>query len=192
MVRAPQEWRKQLGVADGQVLGVFVGRNHPHKGVDLLMSAVQNLRQQGERDFVLACAGLQPRDAPVEGAIGLGYINDIGGLLGAADFVISVDRCTYFNLSCLEALSMGKALLLTNVGGNKEIGRLVPTVEMVECTSEGIAAGIRRIVSTRDFAERGRLAKEAWGKFFSPEAFCKNHERAYDEIFAKRGDAPIL
>lgn len=182
--REAKDWRRQLGVANGQLLAVFVGRDHPHKGIDMLMSAVSKLRQQGDHSFVLACAGLQTRGRAIDAVVELGYIKDIGGLLGAADFVISVDRCTYFNLSCLEALSMGKPLLLTNVGGNKEIKKYVPSTEITECTSEGIAAGIQRLASAGDLTERGILAKEAWATIFSPEAFCKHHEQAYDAILS--------
>lgn len=182
-IKTRDEWRQKLNISRQTYLATFVGRYHPHKGIDLLLSGANLLRNSGYKNFALACAGGQSNGADAEGVIHIGKTDDIGGLLSASDFVVNPNRNVYFDLICLEALAMGKPLLLTNVGGHKDLKQLIPDIEMMECTPEGVADGLQRMFTRKDLSELGKKMRDEYLRLFAPNVFVENHERLYDKMF---------
>lgn len=178
-----ERWRNKLKIFKSDLMGLWIGRDHCHRGFDLLVSAFDIIQKRGLNNIKIVCAGINRYIN--NNLVCLGYVKDIGGLLSAADFFINTDRYSYFNLSCLEAISMGKPLVLTKAGGNKELKKILNSIELVECEPDSIADGILRLISNVSFYEKIRQSHEIYEKIFSPKAFCKQHEKAYNEMFSK-------
>jgi glycosyltransferase involved in cell wall biosynthesis len=182
--RCPQEWRTELGVGADQLLGVYVGRNHPHKGTDLIISAIERLRPDLRKRLVFAFAGFKNQGPSLPGVRYVGYTSDVGGLVSASDFVINANRYTYFDLFALEVLSKSKPLLATNTGGNVYLSRLSHGVSLVNATVEGVVAGIEDFaeLSSVERTQLGRANREAWEKWFSATCFRHHHVALYNRL----------
>jgi glycosyltransferase involved in cell wall biosynthesis len=185
IINSREEWRKKLNIPETAVMAVYIGRYHPHKGFDILMQAVELAQKKIDKEFYLVCAG--GRDAgqkKIKNVLHIGYTNDVGGLLNASDFMINSNKYSFFDLSILEALSLSKPILLTDAGGNKEIKRLIPEIEMVKTNALDLADGIIKMINKNLNADTGAIS-EKYKKHFSPSAFVENHEKLYDFIFQK-------
>jgi glycosyltransferase involved in cell wall biosynthesis len=178
-----KEWRKRLNVDDTQILAVYIGRYHPHKGYDLLEPAVNLVRQNLSVDLVLACAGGQS-DSGNDVVRHVGFTEDPGGLMAAADLVIFPNRHAYFDLGVLECFSLGTPIVMTDVGGHQDLARMAPGIHAVKPTSESIASGITEIVKQLNFGVLNQGTKVAYEKFFTPRAFAMNHYQLYKELLA--------
>ena len=177
------EWRKRLSVDETQILAVYIGRYHPHKGYDLLEPAINLARRNLSIDLVLACAGghCGSGDDVIRH---VGFTDDPGGLMAAADLVIFPNRHAYFDLGVLECFSLGKPCVMTDVGGHRDLVRMVPGVRAVSPTSAGIAFGISEIVKEHGFGFFDQGSKSAYEKLFSPKVFAMNHHQLYSELLA--------
>jgi glycosyltransferase involved in cell wall biosynthesis len=95
------EVRKKIGVTTGQFLLLFPSNNHPLKGADLILEALNNFDPR----IKLVVAGKMPLNAP--NVINLGFCSDMPALYGAADAVfantvgaaevLSEDACIRFD-----------------------------------------------------------------------------------------------
>ena len=185
VIQSADSWRKSLGVSADQLLAVYVGRNHPHKGTDLLFEALHRLDPETRKRVVVAFAGFKEQGPELPNARYIGYTNDVGGLVSASDFVINANRYTYFDLLTLEVLSLSKPLLATQTGGNVVLAQLAPGVKLVLPTTEDLVKGIQFFAQLNSAGrkEMGEANYSAWQKHFSPAVFAKQHLSVYDNIF---------
>jgi UDP-glucose:(heptosyl)LPS alpha-1,3-glucosyltransferase len=127
-LRAPA--RAALGVADGEVLFLFVGSGFARKGLD---AAIGALAACGDAPFRLAAAG-RDRDAARFAALAaslglggrlrlLGGRDDVRPLYAAADCFILPTRYDPFPSTALEALAMGLPAIVGRRSGAAEILR---------------------------------------------------------------------
>ncbi len=118
--RSREEVLTSLGISpDRKVIGFF-GRYHPHKGYDLFSQAAQLAHQSGDQELFFVSAGSGPLASPkgLPNYKDLGYVTSgLGDLLAAVDLVVVPNRVHYFDLLVLEALSLGKVVLTSPVGG---------------------------------------------------------------------------
>jgi glycosyltransferase involved in cell wall biosynthesis len=178
------EWRNRLNVNDNQILAVYIGRYHPHKGYDLLEPAINLVRQNLSIDLVLACAGGH-NGSDNDVVRHVGYTDDPGGLMAAADMVVFPNRHAYFDLGVLECFSLGKPVLMTDVGGHRDLVSMVPGIRAVKPTISDIALGITEIVKANDFQFADQNIISAYEKFFSPRVFAINHYQLYKELLER-------
>ncbi|WP_168170453.1 MULTISPECIES: glucosamine inositolphosphorylceramide transferase family protein [unclassified Pseudonocardia] len=145
--------RRELGVPDGELLVVFVGRLVAEKGVQELLTAFSELLAEqpawlvlvgdvspSERDqSVLARIEQEHRRDPEAAArtLLLGQRRDVPDLLAAADLVVQPSYREGMPVSVLEAMSAGVPLVTTDIRGSRE-------------AVAGGAAGV--LVSPRDAA----------------------------------------
>ena len=129
------EFRRRLGVVDGQVIVLQVSWIIPEKGIeDLLNAARIVLEREPNVHFVLAGEG-RAREEYTRRAQALGIANHVSwtglvtdpfaeGLYAAADVVCQMSRWEEgFGWVIAEAMACGKPVVATRVGGIPEIVR---------------------------------------------------------------------
>jgi glycosyltransferase involved in cell wall biosynthesis len=114
----------------------------------------------------------------------LGFRDDVHEVLNAVDIVALPSRSEGLPLALLEAMSAGRSVIATPVGGipealiDGETGLLVPPDDTIT-----LATAIARLVD--DSALRTRLGAAARAKVesnFSIEAFVRGVEQVYDSL----------
>lgn len=122
--------RKELGVGDDEFLVAGVGRLAEQKGFRYLVEAASVLKAQYRRcKYVLAGEG--PCRADLEERIRkvglddrfklLGYRARVGEIYAAADLVVQPSLWEGLSISLLEAMSMERPIITTDIGSNREV-----------------------------------------------------------------------
>lgn len=130
--RRSDRLRKELGLSDDACLIVCLARFDPEKGIDFLVRALAKLKTLTARPFCCAIAGdgpllkdvrAQVRAAGLETEVRLlGYRTDVPDLLASADlYVCSSERNEALSFAILEAMNAGLPLVVTDVGGNRDL-----------------------------------------------------------------------
>ena len=138
---AARKWRDHFGAATRRPLFVSAARLEEQKGHDVFLDALALLVRKGVA-FSAAIAGDGAQKEPLQrraSMLGLekrvqflGRLEDVGALLAAADGVVLASRWEGLPLTLLEALTRGRPVVATRVGGvpdvirDGETGRLVP------------------------------------------------------------------
>lgn len=178
--------RRRLGLpAHAFVVGT-VGRLAPEKNQAVLINAVAELRRRGIEAFLLfigdgAQRGELEQRAVAQGirqhAIFAGQLSDVRPALCAMDvFVLPSTQVETFSNAALEAMAMGKAVVLSEIGGATEMvsngvdgftldraelnSRLAPLLAELHANVElrqRIARGARERV-LREFSQSGMVA----------------------------------
>jgi glycosyltransferase involved in cell wall biosynthesis len=177
----------------GRPVVLTVARLDEQKGHHYLLDAAA---QVPEAQFVLAGDGplrasleAQARSLGVEERVKfLGYRNDIADLLADCDVFVLPSLYEGLPLSILEAMSAGKPVIATHIGGTDEAviagetGLLVPPANPT-----ALAAAIRAVLTDRPLAQRlasaGRARVE---QEFSAAKMVQQVISVYDELLAKR------
>jgi glycosyltransferase involved in cell wall biosynthesis len=119
----PASLRRSLHLGEAPVI-LAVGRLHKQKRFDVLVSAAARWRQRLPRPVVLIAGegperkGLQRKASELGVDVRLlGQRNDVTDLLGIADVVVLPSSWEARPLAAQEALTAGRALVATAVGG---------------------------------------------------------------------------
>ncbi|WP_155371640.1 glycosyltransferase family 4 protein [Catellatospora vulcania] len=164
--------RAGLGVADGVPLVLSVGRLHPQKAYDMLvsvaarwrdMSPVPRLLIAGEGPSYLDLAAqISQLRAPVTL---LGHRTDVGDLIAAADLGVVTSVWEARQLFAQEALSGGLPLVATAVGGIPElVGDGASLIEPND--PDALDSTVRKLLGDEQarsrLAERGLAQAATW------------------------------
>jgi glycosyltransferase involved in cell wall biosynthesis len=150
-----------------------VGRLHRQKGIDVLIRAVADWAGPAHQP-VLAVAGEGPERSALQQFAGeldvplllLGQRSDIADLLSAADVVVLPSRWEGSPLAAREALSAGRPLVATTVGGVPDLvdssaARLVAPDDP-GALGAAIAGLLADPTAAAALGEAGRRAAERW------------------------------
>jgi D-inositol-3-phosphate glycosyltransferase len=152
--------RKMCGL-DSKVIGLFVGRADPVKGLSLLLKATECINIP---DFQMLIIG---GDNTTDQGISIYESNDTGtGISGKVNFIGSVDHgdmyryynaadfCVIpsyyesFSLVALESLACGTPLLAADVGGIQEIAGHNPNCCIIPSISaDNLCSGLEHMIS---------------------------------------------
>jgi glycosyltransferase involved in cell wall biosynthesis len=188
-----RRWRERFLATPLKPLWVVAGRLEEQKGHDILFDALVALARIG-LDFTLAVAGDGSRRGWLEQralSLGLsprvqfvGQLDDVGGLLAAADGVVLPSRWEGLPLVLLEAMARGRPIVATAVGGVADAledgvtGTLVPPDDV-----GALAAALEHLHRRADRAWRlGRAAAEVARERYSWPAVVDEYESVYDEV----------
>ncbi|MGD0477843.1 MAG: glycosyltransferase family 4 protein [Nitrososphaerales archaeon] len=161
----PERIREKLGIKETTVI-LYVGRLIPRKGVSYLLQAFRDLRSELGSINLVICGEGETRSKLEELARSLGVENEVifSGFVSDADlpfYYAACDICVVPSISepmgivLLEAMSMMKPVVATNVGGIPEIvqdsfnGLLVPPRD-----SDAISHAIKRLLTDKDLSNR--------------------------------------
>lgn len=199
--------RRELGVANGEHMLLFVGRLDEPKAPQGFAQLVGALRSLG-----LAARGFMCGQGPLYsemrqllaakpcGVELLGVRRDIPELLGACDLFVSTSRNEGLPLNVMEAMAAGSAFIAPAIGQIKELVADQPELEHHLFEPPPLAGTIpdQRIMSWAELAQallqdegrRGRagaLGRSIMERKFSLQRMVSRHEVLYEEAIRGRG-----
>ncbi len=186
--------RRELELSPDCFVILCAARYEPEKGLDFLVRSLARLREMTDRPFCCAIAG----DGPLMEAVGaqaaaaglerqvrlLGYRTDMPELLGSADLYVCSSRCNEaLSFAILEAMNAGLPLVVTDVGGNRDLaetdmvcGCVVPFGD-----ENGFARGICSLMEDEALRLRwASAAREKSEKYYSLDRLAADVFRAYE------------
>ena len=187
VVRSRDEVRAELGLAADARLIVTVSRLHPQKALHVLLGALAKLPSSVH----LAVVGEGPLEDELKGAaaelgvsqrvVWLGFREDVGDYVAAADVFCLSSRWEAVALAAKEAVLVDTPVVATDVGGMRELlddgvsGRLVPSDD-----PSALAAALLDVLEHPDRAAMfTRNARAALAARFSTADMLDRLYRAY-------------
>lgn len=193
--KAPVEVRKDLGLADGEfVVGSF-GRLVPEKGIEVLLKAVsatQNARALifGEGPHRQALEDLARSLSITDRAEFKGFVPNVADAMNACDLVaVPSTWDEAFPYSVLEAMSLGRPVVASRVGGLPEIVESGITGMLFERNNDQELASVLRglIADEGKRVTMGETAKTRHREDYTVEKMAERIE----QVFLRVGDPKI-
>jgi len=189
--------RGRWGLAEGQVLCAYVGRLDFEKGVDVLLSAASHLASRGQ-PIELVVAGDGRRRGLVENFMEhgeggrrcryLGFVQDIRGVLSAADLLVMPSRWEGFGLAAAEAMACSLPVVASDVPGLRDVvvhgetGLLVAPADAI-----ALADAIERLSGDAKMRSgMGRAGRKRVVKHYPIQAVIEAHQELYLSLAADR------
>ena len=196
-----RKWRERFLATPVKPLWVVAGRLEEQKGHDVLFAALSRI-VKGGLDFTLAVAGDGSRRSWLESqalSLGLaprvqfvGQLDEVGGLLSAADAVLLPSRWEGLPLVLLEAMARGRPIVASAVGGVRDAiedgvhGTLVPPGD-----EAALAEALEQLHRKADRGWRlGRAAAQRVRERFTWHAVVEDYEAVYDEVLGLASFTP--
>jgi glycosyltransferase involved in cell wall biosynthesis len=191
--RSRESVRTELGVGEDEVLLLAAGALVPRKGLDVLLEALPRLSE----NVRLCIAGEGPErealesratETALEGRVNLlGRRKDLPDLLAACDLFVMPSRAEGLGIAALEAMSVGRAVVASRVGGLAELvvdgqtGRLVPPDDPA-----ALANAIGELCADSQRRERyGGAGPARVAAGFLPHQMVDAYEDLYREVLAE-------
>jgi glycosyltransferase involved in cell wall biosynthesis len=185
-----------------EVTVIFVGRLHPQKGVDILLSAFKQVQEElpqfswclrlvgeGElRNGLEAMAHQLAVDRAVEF---LGQVDDPFLLLGQSDIFVLPSRSEGMSNALLEAMAHGLPCIVTDVAGNNEVIRHNENGMVVQPEDDdSLAAAIVSLAMDHDLRERlGQEAFRTVQEGYSLDSAANQYIALYADLLGSGTDA---
>ncbi len=177
--------------AQGKFVIANIGRVNTQKGFTYYLEAAAQLKDKPFA-FLVVGDGLLLEEMRQKAAQlqlmdtvhFLGYRSDVADVIQGSDLIVLSSLWEGFPLTPIEAFSVGKTIVATEVPGTLEIvvheenGLIVPLKDPA-----AIAAGVVRLYA--DAALRGKLeqgAKQTYREKFSYDAFCQKYIALLQEV----------
>lgn len=190
---ARRRLRKQWGIADEEILVVFVGRLSEEKGLETLLGAMREL-SDCENAPKLVIAGDGPKRPMVEQFIAsepagkrirlLGFTNDVRGVLSAADIFAIPSRWEGLSLAAVEAMAASLPVIASRVPGLRDVvvpGQTGLLIDKGDAAAMGGA--IARLSYDAGLRDRlGLAGLDRVTKHFNIRSTVAAHEKLYTEL----------
>ncbi len=198
------EMRRELGLADGELAIFSAGRLARQKGFEYLIRATAELERRLDRPFRVVIAGegelldsLQRlcRNLRLDRRVTfLGFRNDLGNLLSAADLVVLPSLWEGLSIALLEAMAAGKPIITTRIGSNLEVVRDEETALLVKPANvQELVAGILRCSADEEFARKlGLNALLAFRSDYTQERMLLQYLHLYRQTMESKRVAESL
>jgi glycosyltransferase involved in cell wall biosynthesis len=181
--------RAELGMAQDEVVGLFLGLLDRYKDPLTAIRAAHVVRAEGI-PFTLLVAG----DGPLANAVNrlaspavrvLGFRDDPDRLLAAADIFVMPSRREGSSYALLEAMGHGLAILASDGAGIPELvgeaGAIAPVGEV-----QAFAEELRALVADRAYREQlGRSARARVAESFGIDRFIDSTRAIYESVLAE-------
>jgi glycosyltransferase involved in cell wall biosynthesis len=178
---------------------VLLGSYEYRKGQDLFLNAIMRLPESVREKAVFEMVGRkldaaffeslaqQPRPANVKLSDALEH-DEALALLAGADVLVCASRDETMPIAILEAMSLGKAIITTNVGGTTEWLRdgfnalIVPADD-----TNALGEAIHRCIESPELAASlGKNAQRTFNAEFSLDRLGKNFRRLIKRVLRER------
>jgi glycosyltransferase involved in cell wall biosynthesis len=193
-VQARAALRAELGIPEEAVVAVLVATLRPEKRAADFVTGVRLARAQHPELIGLAI-GEGPERAAVEHAAAgdpairlLGFRDDVGRLLGAADIFTLTSEYEAAPMAILEAMAAGLPVVATAVGGipaivgQRESGLLVPPR-----APERLAEALGELCAAPELRQAlGQQGREAHRQRWDAELMIDRYERVLGEVQARQ------
>jgi glycosyltransferase involved in cell wall biosynthesis len=192
----PLERQRRDAGLNATIQAMFVGRLARPKEPEVLVSALSELPPQVRDAYDLQIVGDGPLRAALRDAIARGSASvRLTGALGReevlerlsrTDLFVLVSRYEGLPISILEAMSLGLAIIASDVGGVREAvcpecGILIPPGG-----KEDLKRALTRLANDRQaIARYGAAARQRAKEEFSVETMCKKTETVYESVRRK-------
>jgi glycosyltransferase involved in cell wall biosynthesis len=190
--------REELGASKGTLLIIHVGNIRPHKGHNNLIRAVALLKDMID-DFLVVSIGGEKYEgdvARIEQVASEAGVADVFRVLGRKENALSFVAASNIManpsdheglpLAILEAMSLGKPVVATAVGGVPSViesgvnGLLVPPGD-----PQALAASLKELADDESLRQRlGAQAKADALAKHGLEAMVRSVEKIYEEVLA--------
>jgi glycosyltransferase involved in cell wall biosynthesis len=180
--------RAELGIAQGNVAGLYLGLLDRYKDPLTAVRAAQLVRARGV-PFTLLVAG----DGPLAGEVAcqsgpavrvLGFQADPGRLLQAADIFVMPSRREGSSYALLEAMGHGLAIVASEGAGIPELvgeAAVLAPVGDVQAFADGLLA----LACDRAYREQlGQSARARVGERFGIDRFIDSMREIYEAVLA--------
>ena len=181
--------------AKDESLALFVGRLVPHKGIGILIRAInytQNgkLMIIGDGPYLSWLKKLTKKLDLEDRVIFVGPISDywLPAYYAATDVVVlpSTSRLEAFGIVGLEGMATGKPLILSDIPGVREVISPEEGFIVEPLDPEAIAEALEKIWSYPEMAKQmGKRGRERVEKLFSWEKVSKDIENIFLELVSK-------
>jgi glycosyltransferase involved in cell wall biosynthesis len=182
---------RQAGVPDQAFAVGFVGAIRPVKGVDVLLAAMQRLKDRPNLHLVLvgrmddpAVAHAVEHPSLRQRVHVLGVRGDVNQLLRGMDLLVMPSRHEGFGKAVVEAMRYGLCSVVSNVGGLPEIirheheGLVVPPND-----ASALASAIAQLQDCPELRRQyGVAAQKRVREVFNVERMTERHCELYDRI----------
>lgn len=181
------EWRRSIGLVDGEIALLFFGRLVLEKGIGTFVEVVRELQRCGAPVRALV-VGEGPanhlfRDLP--GAILTGHLEGaaLARAVASADVMLTPSTTETFGNVVLEAMASGVPVVSADAPSARAL--LIDGVTGLLCPPRDVAQyadRIRQLVDRHEFRRQiGSAARQA-SKAFSWDASCESVVRAYRSV----------
>jgi sugar transferase (PEP-CTERM/EpsH1 system associated) len=185
-----RQLRAQLGIADDDLVLGTVSRLDPVKNQRMMLEAF-SLFSASKAECWLLMVGDGPDRTMLEafaGQLGIGerviftgFQSNPADYLNAMDIFLLSSHTEGTSMTVLEAMSLGKPCILTQVGGNPELvqdqvsGLLVPPQN-----PEAMATAMEKLANSQALSQRlGEQARAAFDRRFSARTMAENYIGCY-------------
>jgi glycosyltransferase involved in cell wall biosynthesis len=189
--------RTELNIPENAVLSLFVARFTGHKQPLVLLKAFEKALQQNGDLYLLMVGDGDEKTAALEFVkkAGIGnrvifqnFRQDVPDVLAAADIFILPSLWEGLPIGLLEAMSMGKAIIASNVDGTTDIienntnGCLIELADM----NDHLPAAIISMAADETLRKRlGEKARETVKHNFNAADMTRQIEKEYDKLLTK-------
>ncbi len=186
--------RARYGLADADRVIACLARFSPEKGQAVLVEAVARIPGRP----VLLLAGDGPTRPAIEQAVErldlgdrvrlLGAVDDVRPVLAAADVAVLTSIAETFSMARLEAMSMGLAVVGSDVGGMGEAVEPGVTGDLVRPgDADALAGALERILGDDAARQRmGRAARALVERRFTRKAMVDATQRVLEDVAEQR------
>lgn len=187
------EIKEKYNIGEGLVFGIFA-RLEEIKGHRFFIEAAKEYLKKGNEGTFLIVGDGSLREELMEMAkdtpqiIFTGYVKDTGELLNITDVNVIASSSEAMSLAILEAMSLGKPTVATDVGGNSQLvingesGLLVNYGD-----SSGMCSALVKILQDKEMYQY--FSENASGMFygnFTAEIMVNNLQKLYQEVLYEK------
>ena len=193
--------RGALGLdRDDQVL-VSVGNCSPIKNHELILRAMAMTSMPSNVVYLhVGDAGSEAGSAEQELAAGLGLadrvrflgaVEDVEGVLHAADLFLMPSKHEGLGMAAVEAIATGTPTLVTSVPGLRDLAALSSAIETVEPDAAALSSAVTRCLDRADREPRSRQLRAMAERWFSPARGVARYVDLY-RSFPRAGSASFV
>jgi glycosyltransferase involved in cell wall biosynthesis len=184
-----------LGGNNSLVKLVVIGRLHPAKGHDDLITAINSIKTQcsGFHFFFVGEGELRKSIEESINKYGLGNLvtllgqrSDVPAILAAADVFVMPSRWEGLPMALLEAMAMGKAIVATRVGGIPDVITSGKTGLLINVgDGRELEESLIKIIVDKKLRENlGSSARELVQQRYSATGTSRQYEQIYQQALA--------
>jgi glycosyltransferase involved in cell wall biosynthesis len=195
--RVVERVRQKLAVPQGGKVVGMVARMFPFKRYDVFLqaAAIINKTVPNTRYALLGDGPLRSNLENLSHELGMaskvtffGEQHDVATRVSAFDIFTLISETEGLSLSICEAMALGKPVVATDVGGNKELvedgktGFLIPLGD-----TEALANAIIRLLQDPELAQAmGQKAREKIATQFGLERYVNEYQNLYEETLRQK------
>jgi glycosyltransferase involved in cell wall biosynthesis len=161
---------------------LYIGRRLPIKGFDLVIEAFKRASVRRPAIRLILLGKGEKVDLP--GVIDVGFSTSPHDWMASVDYIISANRQSYFDLTVLEALSVGAPLLMTCTDGHQVLRGASPGIfDIGEPNVEDIERAFLSAQCKRELnVDVIRGNQELFRRQYSDEIYRENLDRILHDL----------